>query len=71
MVTKETREKSNNTLNIPSREEFHRYKSNTLTEYDFCTDYPGCSGYQIDKVQRSIRWTLKNKRKDNNFTYTY
>lgn len=70
MKTENCKQK-HNTLNIPSREEFHRYASNSITEHDFCTDYPGYDGYQIDKVASSIRWTLKNKRKDDNFTYTY
>ena len=33
-------ETQRNTLRIPSREEFHRYTSNLLTEWDFCTDFP-------------------------------
>lgn len=55
-------EETHETLTIPTREEFHRYASNTLSESDFCTDYPGISGYQINKVDSAIRWTLKNKK---------
>ena len=62
MKTKNYTQK-HNTLHIPTREEFHRYASNTLSEEDFCTDYPGHAGYQIDKVASSIRWTKSNARK--------
>ena len=70
MKTKNYTQK-HNTLHIPTREEFHRYASNTLSKEDFCTDYPGYVACQIDKVASSIRWTLKNQRKDNNYNYTY
>ena len=43
----------NNNLKIPSREEFHRYASDTLSEADFCTDYP--TSYTVDKMSSSIR----------------
>lgn len=62
MKTKNYTQK-HNTLHIPTREEFHRYTSNKLSEEDFCTDYPGSAGYQINKVASSIRWTLSNARK--------
>ena len=45
---------------IPSREEFHRYASNELSEGDFCTNHP--SGYQINKVSSALRWTYANDR---------
>lgn len=51
--------KKHNTLHIPSREEFHRYASNTLSEADFCTDYPGRDGYQVNKAASAINWTIK------------
>lgn len=50
--------KKHNTLHIPSREEFHRYASNTLSEADFCTDYPGREGCQINKTSSALRWTI-------------
>ena len=53
---------THNTLIIPTREEFHRYASNTLTESDFCTDYHGIAGIQIGRVDSSIRWTMKRRR---------
>ena len=43
---------------IPSREEFHRYASNKLTDGDFCTDYS--SGYQVSRVSQALDWTHKN-----------
>lgn len=56
---------SNNNLRIPSREEFHRYASNKLTDGDFCTDYS--SGYQVSRVAQALDWTRKNctKKKGN------
>lgn len=62
METKNYTQK-HNTLHIPTREEFHRYASNTLSEEDFCTDYHGYTGYQINKVASAIRWTKNNTRK--------
>lgn len=52
---------ASNTLTIPTREEFHRYASNVLNENDFCTDYPGRSGYQVNRVAKSIRWSVANR----------
>ena len=60
MKTKNYTQK-HNTLHIPTREEFHRYASNTLSKEDFCTDYPGYTGYQINKVVSAIRWTVSRK----------
>lgn len=54
-------DKLSNTLTIPTREEFHRYASNVLNENDFCTDYPGSSGYQVNRVAKSIRWSVANR----------
>ena len=45
---------------IPSREEFHRFASNELSEGDFCTNHP--SGFQINKVSSAIRWTYANDK---------
>ena len=55
--------KSNNhtTLPVYSREEFHRYASNLLSEADFCTEYP--SGWQIKQCASALGWTLKNEKK--------
>lgn len=52
---------SNYAGKIPTREEFHTYASNLISEGDFCTNYS--SGYQIDKVASAIKWTRKNCRK--------
>lgn len=51
---------SNRKPNIPTREEFHRFASNELSEGDFCTNHP--SGYQINKVSSALRWTYANDR---------
>ena len=48
----------NHNLRIPSREEFHRYASDTLSEADFCTDYP--TEYTVNKIASSLRWTKIN-----------
>lgn len=48
----------NDNLKIPSREEFHRIASNELSEGDFCTNYS--SGYQINRVDSALKWTIKN-----------
>ena len=45
-------------LKTPSREEFHRYASDTLSEADFCTDYP--TEYTVNKIASSLRWTKIN-----------
>ena len=60
MKTKNYTQK-HNTLHIPTREEFHRYALNVINEEDFCTDYPGYAGYQINKITSSIRWTVSRK----------
>ena len=57
---------SNYANTIPIREEFHRYASNVLSIGDFDTNYT--NGYQIDKVDAAIQWTISSKvkiRKDN------
>lgn len=54
-------DKSNNTLIIPTREEFHRYAQDVLTINDFCTDYPCESHYHANKIASSMRWTIKNR----------
>lgn len=61
--------KKHNTLHIPSREEFHRYASNTLSEADFCTDYPGREGCQINKTSSAIRWTISCRSYTPKFKY--
>lgn len=49
------------TLQIPTREEFHRFTSNYLSKADFDTQYaPG--GAQINKVITAINWTKNNER---------
>jgi len=45
---------------LPSRDEFHKFASNELSLGDFCTNHP--SGYQIARVDQSIRWTIANDR---------
>lgn len=44
---------------IPTREEFHRYAVEILTEYDFNTTYPSIPGYTVDRIASSIQWTKK------------
>lgn len=56
MTKKETHTPSK-TLRIPTREEFHRFASNTLSESDFCTQYP--STEQINKVADALNWSYK------------
>lgn len=46
---------------IPSREYFHRFASNLLSESDFNTEYP--TGYESNKVASALRWTLNNEKK--------
>lgn len=49
---------SNYANTIPTREEFHRYAENTISDSDFNTDHT--NGFQIEKVASAIRWTVKN-----------
>lgn len=42
---------------IPSREEFHRYASNKLSEIDFCTNYPQREGLCVAKTAQALRWS--------------
>ena len=61
-------ETQHNKLRIPSREEFHRYASNLLTNSDFDTDYS--SGFQVERVASAISWTYANEKKRNcNYNY--
>lgn len=53
----------NHNLRIPSREEFHRYATDLLTEFDFCTDYP--NGHMVGKIASSLRWTINNSKHTN------
>lgn len=57
----------NDNLKIPSREEFHKFTSNELSEGDFCTNYS--SGYQINRVENALKWTIKNasQQRSNNY----
>jgi hypothetical protein len=54
---------SNDNLRIPTREEFHRYASNLLTEGDFCTEHS--SGYQVSRVANALDWSKKKAFKVN------
>lgn len=57
---------SNDNLRIPTREEFHRYAPNVLTERDFCTEHPSSSsGCQVNKVAKTLNWSMKNIKKPN------
>ncbi len=56
------------TLEIPSREEFHRYASNLLTNADFDTERHACPGYQINRVASALNWTRENQR-ERNYSY--
>lgn len=58
---------SNYAGRIPTRDEFHRYASNLITEADFDTDHS--NGIQAAKVFSSIHWTLKNSKKKGVYHY--
>ena len=47
---------------IPTREEFHKFASNELSEADFCTNYPSTSGFQTNRVANAIKWTYSNEK---------
>lgn len=66
MTNKNYYTSSNYAATIPTREEFHRFTSNELSLGDFCTNHP--SGYQIERVAQSIRWTIANDRGRNKHT---
>ena len=51
---------SNYAATIPTREEFHRFASNELSEGDFCTNHP--SEFQTNKVASAIKWTHANAK---------
>lgn len=54
---------TNNTLRIPTREEFHKYASNLITEEDFCTNHPSRhASAQVNKVASAIRITYNYDR---------
>ena len=53
-------ETQRNTLRIPTREEFHRYASNLLTNSDFNTDYFSDPYFQTNRVASALNWTKKN-----------
>ena len=50
-------------LKTPSRDEFHRYASDLLSETDFCTDYH--AGYIAGKIGSALRWTINNSKQKN------
>lgn len=52
----------NHNHTIPSREEFHRYCINSISNADYCTDYPDSSGRIIDNIARSINWTIATSK---------
>ena len=52
----------NHNLHIPSREEFHRYSVEWISEADFCTDFPGDPGRIINKIASALNWS-KNPTK--------
>ena len=55
---------------IPSRDEFHRYASNSLALYDFETDYPPFAGHSINAAASSIGWTkANNKNKGHKYNF--
>ena len=58
-------ESQRNTLRIPSREEFHRYASNLLTNSDFNTDYFSDPYFQTNRVVSALNWTQKNSNTRN------
>lgn len=62
--TKPHYENNHSTLHIPSRDEFHRFASNLLSESDFCTDYP--SRIQVERTANAISWTYSNKKRRTN-----
>lgn len=66
MTNKNYYTSSNYAITIPTREEFHKFTSNELSLGDFCTNHP--SGYQIERVSQSIRWTITNDRGRNKHT---
>lgn len=41
---------------------YHKYAMHTLSEEDFCTEYPGRPGYKIAKIASSLNWTKKNSK---------
>lgn len=47
----------NHNLKIYTREEFHRYACEWLSEADFCTDFPGDPGRIINKIASAINWS--------------
>lgn len=56
----------NHNLKIPTREEFHRYTSNSLQNSDFCTSYPS---YSIKKTAYAIDWTIRNAKRGRNWKF--
>ena len=59
MTKTENTTDNHNTLHIPSREEFHRYASNLISENDFI--YPGRS---IQQTASALRWTVGHAMKN-------
>lgn len=50
-------------LKIPSRDEFHRFAMNKLTQADFMDDKP--TGFVIDRISQSTHWSRKMVRREN------
>ena len=50
-------------IRIPSRDDFHKYAMNILSDSDFCTEYP--TGHVIDAITSSLRWTKSNAKRKN------
>ena len=46
-------------LKIPSRNDFHHFASDILSEASFVTDHP--NGHVIENIAASLRWTLAHK----------
>lgn len=47
-------------VQIPTKEEFHRYAMNLLHEEDFSTSYP--SEHVAQNIASSFRWTKSNSK---------
>lgn len=49
------------TCNLPSRDEFHKYFSGYVYEYDFCTDHPvSRPGAHIQRIADDLRYSRNN-----------
>ncbi len=52
--------KSYKTLHIPSRQEFHRYASNLISQEDFSTVHPNNA---VSRTFNAIHWTIGHSKK--------